>query len=63
MQSMFSNFTYSGLINILVQAQVLILWGFLDTLTKVLSTERLWLGNILENLISKIKVFKITSFS
>ena len=63
MQSMFSNFTYSGLIHILVQAQVLILWDFLDTLTKVLSAVRLWLGSIIEILISTINIFKITPFS
>ena len=59
---MFSSFTYSGLINILVQAQVLILWAFLDTLTKFLSTVRLWLGSIVDILIFKINIFKIGPF-
>ena len=60
---MLCKFTSSGLVHILVQAQVMIVWGFLDTLTKVLSTERLWLGSILDIEILKIKVFKITPFN
>ena len=59
---MLCKFTYSGLINILVQAQVMILWGFLDTLTKFLSTVRLWLGSIVDVLIFKINIFEIGPF-
>ena len=51
---MFCEFTLSGVICILVQAQVMILWGFLDTLTKFLSTVRLWLGSIVDILIFNI---------
>ena len=59
---MLCKFTYSGLINILVQAQVMILWGFLDTSTKFLSTVRLWLGSIVDMFIFKITIFKIGTF-
>ena len=59
---MLCEFTYSGLIDILVQAQVMILWGFLDTLTKFLSTVRLWLGSIVDISIFKINIFKIGPF-
>ena len=59
---MLCKFTYSGLINILVQAQVMILWGFLDTLTKFLSTVRVWIGSIVEMFIFKINIFKIGPF-
>ena len=45
---MLCKFTYAGPINILVQAHVMILWGFLDALTKFLSTVRLWLGSIVD---------------
>ena len=59
---MLCEFAYSGLIDILVQAQVMILWGFLDTLTKFLSTVRLWLGSIVDISIFKINIFKIGPF-
>ena len=35
-----------GMIAILVQAKVMILWELLDTLTKCLSTVRLWIRSI-----------------
>ena len=59
---MLCEFTYSGLIDILVQAQVMILWGFLDTLTKFISTVRLWLRSIVDISIFKINIFKIGPF-
>jgi hypothetical protein len=37
---MFSEFTLSCIIHIRVQGQVTIIWGFLDTSTKCLSTVR-----------------------
>ena len=55
-------FTYYGVIRILIQAQVTILWGILDTLTKFLSTVRVWIGSIVELLIFKINIFKISPF-
>ena len=55
-------FTCSGLIAILIQAQVMILWGILDTSTKFLSTVRVWIGSIVELLIFKINIFKIRPF-
>ena len=48
--------TCSGLIDILIQAQVLILWGFLNTLIKFLSTVRVWMGGIVGKLIFKIEI-------
>ena len=56
---MLCKFIYSGLINILVQAQVMILWGFLDALTKFLSTVRVWIGSIVGTLIFKLKMSQI----
>ena len=47
------------MIGILVQAQVLILWGFLDAWTKFLSTVRDWIGSIVGTLIFKVKNHKI----
>ena len=43
----FCEFTYSGLIDILVQAQVAILWEILDALTEVLSAVRAWIDGII----------------
>ena len=40
----------------------MILWDFLDTLTKSLSTVRLWLGSIVYISIFKINIFKIGPF-
>ena len=59
---MFCKCTCSGLIGILVQAQVMILWGFLNTLTKFLSTVRVWIGSIVGTLIFKVNIFKICQF-
>ena len=42
----FCDFTYSGLIDILVQALVAILWDFLNTLTMFLPIVRVWIGSI-----------------
>ena len=55
---MFCKCTCSGLIDILIRAQVMILWGFLDTLTKCLSTVRVWIGSIVGTNIFKINSFK-----
>ena len=59
---MFCKSTWSGLIGIPVQAQVRILWGFLDALTKFLSTVRVWIGSIVGTLIFKFKIFQICQF-
>ena len=59
---LFCKCTCSGLIGILVQAQVTILWGFLNTLTKFLSTVRVWIGGIVGTLIFKVNIFKICQF-
>ena len=59
---MFCKSTCSGLIGILVQAQVMILWGFLDALTKFLSTVRVWIGSIVGTLIFKINISQIGQF-
>ena len=53
----FCKCTCYGLIGILVQAQVMILWGFLDALTKFLSTVRVWIGSIVGTLIFEINIF------
>ena len=47
----------SGLIDILIQAQVMILWGFLDALTRILSIVRVWVGGVMEGLIWGVNVF------
>ena len=52
----------SGLIDILIQAQVMILWGFLDALTRFLSIVRVWVGGVMEGLIWGVKVFGIWVF-
>ena len=54
--------TCSGLIDILIQAQVMILWGFLDALTMVLSPVRLSVGGIMGGLILGVKVLGILVF-
>ena len=59
---MFLKCTCSGLIDILVQAQVLILWGFLNTLIKFLSMVWVWMGGIIGRLIFKIEILKIGVF-
>ena len=59
---MFCQSTFSGMIGILVQAQVLILWGFLDAWTKFLSTVRDWIGSIVGTLIFKFNIFRICQF-
>ena len=53
----------SGLIDILIQAQVLILWGFLNTLIKFLSMVWVWMGGIIVRLIFKINISKIWCFT
>ena len=58
----FCDFTYSGLIDILVQALVAILWHFLNTLTMFLPIVRVWIGSIAGIYIFKFKVFKIFRF-
>ena len=60
--SMFCKCTCSGLIDILIQAQVMILWGFLNTFIKVLSTVRVWMGGIVGKLIFKIEISQIGVF-
>ena len=52
---MFCQSAFSGMIGILVQAQVLILWGFFDAWSKFLSTVRDWIGSIVGTLILKVK--------
>ena len=52
----------SGLIDIFIQAQVMILWGFLDALTRILSIVRVWVGGVMEGLICGVKVFEIWVF-
>ena len=47
---MLCKFTYAGPMHILVQAQVMILWQILNTLTKFLSTVRVWIGGIVGTL-------------
>ena len=42
----FCDFTYSGLIDILVQALVAILWDLLNTLTMFLLIVRAWIGSV-----------------
>ena len=59
---MFCKSTCSGLIGIPVQAQVMILWEFLNTLTKFLSFLRVWIGSIVGTLIFKIKISQIDRF-
>ena len=55
---MFCKCTCSGLIDILIRAQVMILWDFLNTLIKFLSTVRVWMGGIIGRSIFKINMFK-----
>ena len=55
--------TCSGLIDILIQAQVLILWGFLNTLIKFLSMVWVWMGGIIGRLIFKIEILKFGFFT
>ena len=54
--------TCSGLIDILIQAQVLKLWGFLNTLIKLFSMVWVWMGGIIVRLIFKINISKIGVF-
>ena len=49
----FRETTNSGLIDILIQAQMAILWDFLDALTRFLPIVRTWTDTILE--INKIE--------
>jgi len=58
----FSRFTFSALVSLLVQAQATILWGFVDALTKVIYTPRIMIGAIVENLIFEFKILKIELF-
>ena len=59
----FVRFTISGVIAILRQVHVTILWGFLDTLTKFISMIRVWMGMIVDKYIFKINILKIDPFS
>ena len=59
----FCDFTYSGLIDILVQALVAILWDFFNTLTMFLPIVRVWIGSIVGIYIFKFKVFSIFRFA
>ena len=58
----FCDFTYSGLIDILVQALVAILWDFFNRLTMFLPIVRVWIGSIVGIYIFKFKVFKSFRF-
>ena len=58
----FCDFTYSGLIDILVQALVAILCFFFNTLTMCLPIVRVWIGSIVGFYIFKFKVFSIFRF-
>ena len=58
----FCDFTYSGLIDILVQALVAILWDFLYTLTMFLPIVRVWIGSIVGISIFKFNVFIVSRF-
>ena len=58
----FSRFTFTALVSLLVQAQATILWGFVDALTKVMYTPRIMIGAIVENLIFEFKILKIELF-
>ena len=60
---MFCKCTCSGLIDILIQAQVMILWGFLNTLMKFLSMVWVWMGGIIGRLIFKIEILKFGFFT
>ena len=59
---MFLKCTCSGLIDSLIQAQVLILWGFLNTLIKFLSMVWVWMGGIIGRLIFKIEILEFRCF-
>ena len=59
---MFCKSNFSGLIGILVQAQVMILWDCLNTLTKFLSAVWVWIGSIVGARIFKVNIFKIDRF-
>ena len=59
---MFLKCTCSGLIDIVIQAQVLILWGFLNTLIKFLSMVMVRMGGIIGRLIFKIEILKLGVF-
>ena len=48
--------TFSDLIHILMQAQAMILWGFLDTSTKFIPTLSIWIGRLLIKLIFVINI-------
>ena len=59
---MFSRFTFSALVSLLVQAQATILWGFLDTLTKFIYTPRIMIATAVENMFFGIDIWKIEDF-
>ena len=54
--------TLSDLIRTLMQAQATILWGFLDTLTKFISTLSIRVDSLLIELVSAIKVSRNSQF-
>ena len=58
----FCDFTYSGLIDIHVQALVATLWDFLNTLTMLLPIVRVWIGSIVGIYIFKFNMFNIFRF-
>ena len=47
-----------GINGVAVGRHGLILWGFLDALTRFLSIVRVWVGGIVGRLIFKINIFK-----
>ena len=61
-QNTFCKHTCSGLIDTLVQAQWMILWGFLDTLTRFLPTGRVWMDSIVYTLFLKIEILNMCLF-
>ena len=59
----FVRFTISGVIAILRQVHVTILWGFLDTLTKFLATLRDLIGSIVQDLFFAIEISEKRHFT
>ena len=55
--------TLSDLIRTLMQAQATILWGFLDTLTKFISTLSIWIGSLLIKSIIAINISRNRRFN
>ena len=59
----FVRFTISGVIAILRQVHVTILWGWLDTLTKFLATLRDLIGSIVEDHFVAIEISEKRHFT